>query len=67
MNGYEMLVREFDALKIDYLALVDRVSVLSDLVEVLLTEKMEREEAERLALEHNAKQYALKSEGCRNE
>ena len=42
MNGYEMLVREFDALKMDYFALVDRVSVLSDLVEVLLTERQEK-------------------------
>ena len=58
MNGYEMLVKEFDALKMDYFALVDRVSVLSDLVEVLLTEREAAKEAERKAAEKDAEMWA---------
>ncbi|MBO5062888.1 MAG: hypothetical protein J6C08_00180 [Campylobacter sp.] len=50
MNGYEMLVKEFDALKMDYFALVDRVSILSDLVEVLLAERQEKIDLEASCL-----------------
>lgn len=68
MNGYEMLVKEFDALKMDYFALVDRVSVLSDLVEVLLTERQEKIDLE-IACQKTLKEWDEynKAEAAANE
>ena len=68
MNGYEMLVREHDALK-------EEVKELKAQLDLLLKEREATKEAERLALEHDMREYkknrarllAFDSEGCRNE
>lgn len=73
MNGYEMLVREFDALK-------EELKGLKADVLLLIQERDEARAAETRALEENlkmwayyqaeeykARQEALESEDCRNE
>ena len=71
MTGFELLVREFDALQ-------EEVKELRAQLNVLWREREELKEAERRAREKDAlmwayyqaeeaKERALKSEGCRNE
>ena len=73
MNGYEMLVREFDALKEELKGLKADVLLLiqerNDAIEAAKSAEAKNAEmwAYYQAEEYKARQEALNSEGCRND